>query len=62
MLDEWTNEAYESSRLFKEKFKFGMIRKLKERSLKWVIKYYCSTHVSSFYWKIVVKMAGTIGI
>jgi hypothetical protein len=34
LLHEWRNEAYESARLFNEKKKFGMIRKLNEGGLK----------------------------
>ena len=34
LLDEWRNEAYESARMFKEKVKIGMIRKLREKNSK----------------------------
>jgi hypothetical protein len=48
LLDEWRNEAYKSVRLFKEKVKFGMIRKIKRKDFKVGTKYYCLTLVSSF--------------
>ena len=34
LLDECRNEAYESARMFKEKLRFGMTRKLRKRNSK----------------------------